>query len=104
MTTTQTIDVDEFRARARSWLADNAPRRGTPEAEAASNRSAEIGSEAERASVAAAKEFQARLHDAGFAGITYPKGYGGQGLTPRHQTAFNAEAAAYVLPTGLPSR
>ena len=93
------ISVDEFRARAREWLQANAPRRGTAEGEAAGRRTAEMGSEAERRSVERAKEFQARLHDAGFAGITYPKEYGGQGLTPAHQRAFNAEAASYVLPT-----
>ncbi len=103
MTTTQdqqaAVDTDDFRQQAREWLAANAPRRGTPEAEAAGRPNAAMGSEAERRSIEAAKAFQAKLHDAGFAGITYPKEYGGQGLTRQHQNAFNAEAVGYVLPT-----
>ena len=99
MTVTQEIGVDEFRAKVREWLEANAPKRGTPEAEGAARPNAEMGSDEERRGVERAKEFQAKLHDAGFAGITYPKEYGGQGLTNRHQGAFNAEAAGYVLPT-----
>ncbi len=103
MTTTQDtqIDVDEFRVKAREWLAANAATRGTPEAEGAGRPSAEMGSEAERQSIERAKAFQRELADAGFAGITFPKEYGGAGLTPRHQGAFNAEVGAggYVLPT-----
>jgi alkylation response protein AidB-like acyl-CoA dehydrogenase len=100
-TQAETVDVEEFRARAREWLEANAPRRGTREAEGAGPGSAEMGSEAERRNIARAKEFQSKLADAGFAGITYPKEYGGAGLTPKHQSAFNAEVAAggYILPT-----
>lgn len=101
MTTTQeaAIDVEEYRAKAREWLAANAPKRGA--AEGAGRPSAEMGSEEERRSIERAKEFQKKLAEAGFAGITYPKEYGGAGLTPKHQAAFNAEVAAggYVLPT-----
>ena len=105
MTTTQdqqaATDVEEYRERARGWLADNAPRRGTPEAERASRQSFAMGSDEERDYVQRAKDFQAKLADAGFAGITYPTEYGGAGLTRAHQNAFNAEVAAggYVLPT-----
>jgi acyl-CoA dehydrogenase len=101
VTTTQeaAIDVEEYRAKAREWLAANAPKRGA--AEGAGRPSAEMGSEEERRSIERAKEFQKKLAEAGFAGITYPKEYGGAGLTPKHQAAFNAEVAAggYVLPT-----
>ncbi len=101
MTTTQeaTIDVEEFRAKAREWLAANATKRGAAGAEAMGRPSAAMGSEAERRAIEATKAFQAKLDDAGFAGITYPKEYGGQGLTQKHQAAFNQEAAGYVLPT-----
>jgi alkylation response protein AidB-like acyl-CoA dehydrogenase len=100
VTTTQdtAIDVDEFRVKAREWLEENAPKRGTPQGQAG-RPNAEMGSEEERRSIEEAKQFQAKLHDAGFAGITYPKEYGGQGLTSRHQAAYTAEAAAYALPT-----
>jgi alkylation response protein AidB-like acyl-CoA dehydrogenase len=101
VTTTQhtQIGVDEFRAKAREWLEANAPKRGTPEAEGVGRPNAEMGSEAERRGIERAKEFQAKLHDAGLAGITYPTEYGGQGLTQAHQGAFNAEAASYAMPT-----
>ncbi len=96
MTITQDISVEEFAAAAREWLADNAPKRGTVEA---GRTNAEMGSEAEKQAIAECKAFQKKLHEAGFAGITYPKEYGGQGLTRRHQAAYSAEAANYVLPT-----
>lgn len=97
----KTTDLEQFRQHAREWLAANAPRRGTPEAEAAGRPSAEMGSEAEKQSIERAKAFQKKLAEAGLAGITYPSEYGGAGLTQKHQAAFNAEVAAgaYVLPT-----
>jgi len=70
---------DDFRARAGAWLAEHAPR-------------------APITDLGEARAFQARLHDAGFAGITWPAAYGGQGLTPAEQRAFAEEAAAYELP------
>ncbi|RNL86655.1 dehydrogenase [Halostreptopolyspora alba] len=77
--------MDTFRARVRQWLADNAP-------EPTVNRSPEE-------QLAAAKRFQAALYDAGFAGITWPVEFGGQGLTAAEQQVFNDEAADYDLPT-----
>jgi alkylation response protein AidB-like acyl-CoA dehydrogenase len=81
--------VTDFRNRARAWLAENAPRRGAPDDESAT-----------RADLAAQKEFQARLYDAGFAGLTWPAEYGGQGLTNAEQIAFGQEARRYALPVG----
>jgi alkylation response protein AidB-like acyl-CoA dehydrogenase len=84
--------TEEFRARARAWLAANAPRRsGGDDAE-------DTG---DRAGVAAQQAFQARLYDAGLAGITWPKEYGGQGLTNAEQMAFGEEARQYALPVGV---
>jgi alkylation response protein AidB-like acyl-CoA dehydrogenase len=45
-----------------------------------------------------AREFQAALYDAGYAGITWPRAVGGQGLTPAEQQVFSDEAAEYDLP------
>src|SRR5207245_7981380 len=42
---------------------------------------------------------QAKLFDAGFAGIAFPREYGGAGLTLQHQEAFAQEAAGYEMPT-----
>jgi alkylation response protein AidB-like acyl-CoA dehydrogenase len=47
-----------------------------------------------------AKEFQAALYQAGYAGITWPKEVGGQGLGTAEQQVFTEEAAEYDLPTG----
>ena len=46
------------------------------------------------------KAFQAKLYDAGFAGITWPKEYGGQGLTSAEQIAWSQESRDYDLPIG----
>ena len=83
--------VTDFRNRARAWLAENAPRRGAGD---------EPGEQA-RADVAAQQAFQARLYDAGFAGLTWPEEYGGQGLTNAEQIAFGQEARDYALPVGV---
>ena len=45
-----------------------------------------------------ARELRRRLADGGFAGITIPTDYGGQGLTAAHQQAFDEEAAGYEMP------
>jgi alkylation response protein AidB-like acyl-CoA dehydrogenase len=85
---------DDFRARARAWLSANAPRRsGDEEAEAETRGQAAV--------VAEQKAFQAKLYEAGFAGITWPKEYGGQGLTAAEQIIWSQEARDYDLPNGI---
>ena len=83
-------DVAEFRIRARAWLEANAPRRAS-----AGGADGEPGA----AGIAEQKAFQAKLYDAGFAGITWPREYGGQGLTNAEQIAFSQEARDFALPT-----
>jgi alkylation response protein AidB-like acyl-CoA dehydrogenase len=78
---------DSFRTRARAWLEANAVRRSDDGPSTQWNQ-------------AAAREFQARLHDAGFAGIAWPAAYGGQGLTAADARAFDEEARNFELPTG----
>jgi len=85
---------DDFRARARAWLAANAPHRGSGDDEA------EAEARGQAAMLAEQKAFQAKLHEAGFAGITWPKEYGGQGLTGAEQIAWSQESRDYDLPTG----
>ncbi len=81
---------DDFRARARAWLAANAPRRG----------SGDDDGESGQTTIADQRAFQAKLFDAGFAGITWPKEYGGQGLTGAEQIIWSQEARDYDLPNG----
>lgn len=44
------------------------------------------------------REWQARLHEAGWAGIAWPEIYGGRGLTSVHDAIFNEEAAKRNAP------
>ncbi|HSR83288.1 MAG TPA: acyl-CoA dehydrogenase family protein [Streptosporangiaceae bacterium] len=81
---------DDFRARARAWLAANAPRRSSGEDDGESGQTT-LGDQ---------KAFQAKLYDAGFAGITWPSAYGGQGLTGVEQIAWSQESRDYDLPNG----
>ncbi|WP_344975561.1 acyl-CoA dehydrogenase family protein [Streptosporangium fragile] len=80
------MDLQEYRRRARAWLETNAP-------VAAAEGAPDTGG------VAAAKAFMARMYDAGYSGITWPKEWGGQGLTQAEERAFAEEARHYTLPT-----
>ena len=44
------------------------------------------------------RELQRRLYEGGYAGITWPKEYGGRGLSREYESAFWDEAADFVLP------
>jgi alkylation response protein AidB-like acyl-CoA dehydrogenase len=83
--------AEDFRGRARDWLEANAPRRGPDGMEEDARGQATIADQ---------QAFQAKLYEAGFAGITWPVEYGGQGLTNAEQIAFSSEARNYSLPTG----
>ncbi|GAA5173021.1 acyl-CoA dehydrogenase [Pseudonocardia eucalypti] len=76
---------EEYRAAARTWLQAHAPR----PADGLS------GEEYLRR----AREFQAALFAGGYAGITWPKDAGGQGLSTAYQQIFGEESAEYELPT-----
>ncbi len=85
--------VESFRQRARAWIAGHL----TPLADATDPES----EGREEAAWQHARRLQARLYEGGFAGICYPREYGGLGLTPAHQRAFNEEVAGYEMPTLL---
>ena len=80
--------LNDFRNRARAWLGANAPRRSDDEATGVGRRW----------DLDSARAFQAKLHDAGLAGIAWPTAYGGQGMTPAEQRAFDEEARDFDLP------
>jgi alkylation response protein AidB-like acyl-CoA dehydrogenase len=84
-------ETSEFRQRARDWLAANL----TPRTQASATEHEEAPSAAQ---VAADKALQARIFDAGFAGITWPRAYGGQGLSDADQLAWKEESAPYRTP------
>jgi alkylation response protein AidB-like acyl-CoA dehydrogenase len=82
-----------FRAEARAWFAENAePKRGAFETWESRYGEAE--------GLRRAKEFQRRKAEAGLAGITWPKEYGGRSGTPIEQVIFTQEESAYLVPRG----
>lgn len=84
--------VEQFRIRLRRWLPENLPRL-TPGHVAASRDSDELWTRA--------RELQATIHSGGFAGICFPREYGGLGLGYEYQRAFDSESAGYELPVCL---
>ncbi|MGI8756153.1 MAG: acyl-CoA dehydrogenase family protein, partial [Acidimicrobiales bacterium] len=85
--------VESFIERARAWLSDNLPRRDP--------QSAWMGfgsDDEELAAVERMRAIQRTLFDGGFAGICFPVAYGGLGLTPAHQRAFDEVCAPYEMP------
>jgi alkylation response protein AidB-like acyl-CoA dehydrogenase len=85
-----TESVEEFAARARRWLADNMPR-----IDPANPPEADRGAEAPWLR---ARELQKKLYEGGFAGICFPREYGGLGLPIAYQRAFDSESRSYALP------
>ncbi|MGD1112162.1 MAG: acyl-CoA dehydrogenase family protein, partial [Mycobacterium sp.] len=93
MTTDHTApaeSVAEFAARARAWLADSMPV-VDPDSPPAAPRDDEHAWQR-------ARELQKRLHEGGFAGICFPREYGGLGLDYEYQKAFDAESLNYEMP------
>lgn len=88
--------TQEFRARLRPWLAANMPRADLSVGATGWRTGTD---EEELADVAQHRELQRRLFDGGFAGITLPTEYGGQGLTEAHMGVFNQEIAGYEYPS-----
>ena len=82
--------VDEFRARARAWLAEHLPPID-PAAPPAAHRD-------EEGCWQRARELQKRLYEGGFAGICFPREYGGLGLDYEYQQAFDEESLSYEMP------
>ncbi|WP_298227241.1 acyl-CoA dehydrogenase family protein, partial [Gryllotalpicola sp.] len=83
-----------FRAEVREWLKANAqPSSGE------AGMLSESGDEAEYQR--RSQEWQAKKFDAGWAGITWPKEYGGRGGTPIQQIIWGQEAAHYDAPESI---
>ncbi|MDD9903395.1 MAG: acyl-CoA dehydrogenase family protein, partial [Rhodospirillaceae bacterium] len=88
-----TKEEAEYRARARAWLSENAePKRP------GSTFKVKYGADD---LVPLAKDWQLKKYAAGYAGITLPKEYGGQGGTQLQQVIYNQEEANYVTPRGV---
>jgi len=88
--TKTTESVAEFADRARTWLAENMPRIDPADPP--------FSVRAEQASWDRARELQKKLYEGGFAGICFPREYGGLGLDFAYQKAFDAESRHYEMP------
>ncbi len=85
-----TESVEAFAARAREWLAQNMPRLDPARPP--------LAGRGDDAAWQRARELQRRLYGGGFAGICFPREYGGLGLDVAYQKAFDAETAGYEMP------
>src|SRR5258708_15160596 len=97
----ETPEEQAFRAEARAWLEARAERRkpGTdPEHFYSSSDSSE---EAEAVHVRACKAGQRTLYDAGWAGIAWPKDFGGRGGAGWQQRIFNEEQSRFDVAAGV---
>jgi alkylation response protein AidB-like acyl-CoA dehydrogenase len=83
-----------FRAEARAFLSANARRKE------GRSRVARYGDTSD-ADIAAAKAWQAKKAEAGFACITWPTQFGGRGGTPMQQIVWDQEEANYEVPQNI---
>ncbi len=83
-----------FRAEVRKWLEANAKRK-SDDKQAYRARVDDPGL------LKAAKEWQAKKAAAGYARITWPKEYGGQGGTPIQQVIYQQEESNFLVPLGF---
>ncbi len=84
-----------FRSEVRAFLEANAERRKPGTAEGYRTSQSAPGA------IERAKAWQAKKHAAGFAGITWPKDWGGRGGTPIEQVIYNQEEGAFAVPRGF---
>ncbi|CAJ1503868.1 acyl-CoA dehydrogenase family protein [[Mycobacterium] kokjensenii] len=82
--------VEAFAASAREWLAAHMPRLD-PQHPPRNGRD-------DDGAWQRARELQRLLYDGGFAGICFPREYGGLGLDIGYQKAFDAESVGYEMP------
>ena len=80
MDITFTPEEERFRAEARAWLAEHAPKTEPREHDLQARREFDLA-------------WQRKLYDAGYAGISWPKEYGGRGATLMEQLIWYEEFA-----------
>jgi alkylation response protein AidB-like acyl-CoA dehydrogenase len=81
-------EEEEFRRELRGWLAATLPLGERPPRDAAEK-------------IALSRTWQARLHAGGWAGISWPREYGGRGANTIQQLVFNEECARAGAPDSL---
>jgi alkylation response protein AidB-like acyl-CoA dehydrogenase len=97
------VDIDDtpeeaaFRAEARDWLDAHAIPKGHPDD---FSLGLWTGTYDEETYIRRCQHWQRTLFDGGWAGMTWPKAYGGRGGRPIHQVIFNQEQARYGVSSG----
>ncbi len=94
-----TLDEATFRAEARLWLERHAPLR--TEESVFSSVPVDADPSAEAMHVLRSREWQGKLHQGGWAGITWPAEHGGRGGTPVQQIIFGQELGRFDVPVGV---
>jgi len=84
------IEVEEFRSQAAAWIAEHADA-GLPD----------YGAICPQDLVDRGVAWQRAINDAGYAGIHWPVEYGGRGLTPDHNAAWQYECALAGVPAAF---
>jgi len=93
---TDSPEEADYRAKARAWLTENAPRF----ARKGAGPNAIGEGEEDSADMTRAKAWQARKAQAGYAQITWPKEWGGGGGTPIQSVIFGEEEAKFDVAAG----
>ena len=88
-----------FRREAHAWLAAHAPLKDPTRS--GHGTGGQLDRERELEHVRASKAWQATLYEGGWAGITWPKEYGGRGATPIQAIIFGQEQARFDVPSGV---
>lgn len=87
-----------FRADARAWLEANAIPKGSPEDFSAGHFTTDLGPDEY---VKRCRWWQGQLHEAGWAGISWPAAFGGKGGRPIQEAIFAEEQAKWGVSTGI---
>lgn len=88
----ETPDEHAFRIEARSWLQDNAPWHLKERIEQSSVGALDLGED----KIAAAKEWQKKKFDAGWACLHWPRDFGGRAATPTERIIWHQEEGPFA--------
>src|SRR5581483_9154961 len=83
----------KFRAEARAWIAANAPKELKGPLERSGFGTLDLEGKADP--MAAAKAWQKKKYEGGWACLHWPKEYGGRGATPIERVIWNQEEGVY---------
>lgn len=83
-------DLARFKAEARRWLEANAPLKDSAD---------DFTAGREREFVDGCRQWQGLLHDAGWAGISWPRHHGGLGLSAAYDLAFRRMESSFGVST-----